>query len=233
MGNPKQFCSHLKSLRGIEKSDTLNAISPNKWVEHFSKIFQSKNIEGKNPEPMPNLDFINDNQRVLISQFTAEEISNGIKKLKNNKTSGLDSISNEMIKASASIILPFLVIFFNKILETKEHPDEWVVGITTPLHKSGEIDDPDNYRGITINSCLSKLFTLLLNNRLTNYINKEDALKFNQIGFRKGFQTADHVLTLKTLIDKYLNRNQKLYICFVDFRKAYDSIWCKYLFQKL
>ena len=49
MDNPKQFWSHLKSLRGIEKSDTLNAISPNKWVEHFSKIFESKNIEGTNP----------------------------------------------------------------------------------------------------------------------------------------------------------------------------------------
>ena len=65
--NPRQFWSHLKSLRGIEKSGTLNAISPNKWFKHFSKIFESKNIEGKNPEPMPNLDFINDNQRVLIS----------------------------------------------------------------------------------------------------------------------------------------------------------------------
>ena len=220
MDNPKQFWSHLKSLRGIEKSDTLNAISPNKWVEHFSKIFEF-------------IDFTNDNQRVLISQFTAEEISNGIEKLKNNKASGLDSISNEMIKASAPIILPFLVIFFNKILETKEYLDEWAVGIITPLHKLGQTDDPDNYRGITINSCLSKLFTLLVNNRLTKYINKEDALKFNQIGFRKGFATADHVLTLKTLIDKYLNRNQKLYICFLDFLKAYDSIWRKYLFHKL
>ena len=212
MDNPKQFWSHLKSLRGIEKSDTLNAILPNKWVEHFSKIFESKNIEVKNSEPMPNLDFINDSQRVLISQFTAEEISNGIKKLKNNKASGLDSISNEMIKSSAPIILPFLVIFFNKILETKEKPDEWSVGIITPLHRSGEIDDPDNYKEITINSCLSKLFTLLLNNRLTNFINKEDALKFNQIGFRKGFRTADHVLTLKALIDKYLNKPKSLHM---------------------
>ena len=212
MDNPKQFWSHLKSLRGIEKSNTLNAISPKGWVEHFFKIFESKNIEGKNPEPMPNLEFINDNQRVLTSQFTAEEISNGISKLKNNKASGLDSISNEMIKARAPIILPFLVIFFNKILETKEYPDEWAVGIITPIHKSGEIDDPDNYRGITINSCLSKLFTLLLNNRLTNFINKEDALKFNQIGFRKGFRTADHVLTLKALIDKYLNKPKSLHM---------------------
>ena len=73
---------------------------------------------------MPNLDFINYNQRVLISQLTAEQIPNGIKELQNNKANGLDSISNEMIKASAPIILPFLVIFFNKILETKEYPDQ-------------------------------------------------------------------------------------------------------------
>ena len=137
-----------------------------------------------------------------------------------------------MIKASAPIILPFLVIFFNKFLETKEYPDEWTVGMITPIHKAGEIDDPDNYIGITINSCL-KLFTLLLNNSLKNFVNKEDALKFNQTGFRKAFRTADHVLALKTLTDKYLNRNQNLYICFVDFRKAYDSIWRKYLFHKL
>ena len=49
-----------------------------------------------------------------------------------------------MIKASAPIILPFLVIFFNKYLETKEYPDEWAVGTITPIHKSGEINDPDN-----------------------------------------------------------------------------------------
>ena len=102
--NPKQFWSHLKSLTGIEKSDTLNTISPKKWVENFSKIFESKKIEGKNPESMHYLDFIND--RVLISQSTAEEISNGIKKLKNNKASGLDSISNEMIKAAAQSFYP-------------------------------------------------------------------------------------------------------------------------------
>ena len=96
---------------------------------------------------MPNLDFINYNQRVLISQLTTEQIPNGIKKLQNNKANGLDSISNEMIKASAPIILSFLVIFFNKILETKEYPDEWAVRTITPLHKSGEIDDPTTTEG--------------------------------------------------------------------------------------
>ena len=58
-------------------------------------------------------------------------------------------------------------------------------------------------------------------------------MKSNQIGFRKGFTTADHVLTIKTLMEKYLSENKKLYFCFVDFKKAYDSIWCEALFKKL
>ena len=97
----------------------------------------------------------------------------------------------------------------------------------------GKNDNPDNYKGITFNSCLSKLLNLLLANRLTSFVNEKGILRYNQIGFRKGFLIADHVLTIKTIIDKYLSKNQKLYFCFVDFRKAYDSIWREGLFDKL
>ena len=123
--------------------------------------------------------------------------------------------------------------FLNTILETKSYPKDWSCGIITPIHKSGENDNPDNYRGVTINSCLSKLLYLLLANRLTSFVNEKGILRYNQIDFQKGFHTADHVLTIKTIIDKYLSKNQKLYFCFVDFRKAYDSIWREGLFDKL
>ena len=79
---------------------------------------------------------------------------------------------------------------------------------------------------IAINSCLSKLFNLLLTNRLTGFPNAKGILKCNQIGFRKGFCTADHVLTIKAIIDKYLSKSKKPYLCF-DFKQAYDSIWRK------
>ena len=55
----------------------------------------------------------------------------------------------------------------------------------------------------------------------------------NQIGFCKGFRTSHHVLTIKTLMDKYLSEDKKLYFCFVHFRKAYDSIWHEALFKRL
>ena len=142
-------------------------------------------------------------------------------------------MTNEMIIAGAPAILPFLVSFFNEILKSHYYPKNWCKGIITPIHKQGEIDNPDNCKGITINSCLSKLFNLLLTKRLTTFTNDNQILKYNQIGFRKGFRTSDHVFTIKTVINEYLKENKKLCLCFVDFRKAYDSIWREALFYKL
>ena len=112
-------------------------------------------------------------------------------------------------------------------------PTLWSMGIIIPIFKSGEYDDPNNYRGICINSCLSKLFTMLLNDRLVIFCDINNLIHYNQIGFRRGFRTADHIFTLKTLVDKALYQKKKLYVCFVDFRKAYDTVWRDALFYKL
>ena len=74
---------------------------------------------------------------------------------------------------------------------------------------------------------------LFLNERLTLFCDNSELLKYNQVGFRRGFRTTDHIFTLKTMIDQSLNKKEKLYACFVDFRKAYDTVWRKGLFLKL
>ena len=103
-----------------------------------------------------------------------------------------------------------------------------------PIYKSESPDNPSNYRGISISSCLGKLFTSVINNRTTEYVYTNHLIKFNQIGFRKGYRTTtDHVFVMKTLTDNYLNKGRKLYLCSVDFAKAYDSVWRKGLFYKL
>ena len=138
-----------------------------------------------------------------------------------------------MLKEGQSVISPFLVTLFNKILETQYYQEEWSIGIITPLHKTGELDNPDNYSVTTLNSCISKLFTRLLNKRLTKIIENKNLLKNNKIGFRKGFRTSDHVPTIKTLTDKYPSQNKKLYLYFVDFKKAYCTLWRIGLLSKL
>jgi hypothetical protein len=56
-------------------------------------------------------------------------------------------------------------------------------------------------------------------NNYNNLINK------CQIGFSKKARTSDHIFVLKTLIDKYINRKGgKLFVCFIDIRKAFDTV---------
>ena len=106
---------------------------------------------------------------------------------------------------------------------------------------STQKDDPskaENYRGITLLSSLSKLFTSILNNRLYDYATKKGILKDEQGGFRKLHGTVDIIFILKMLIGKYVkSKSQRqrnlLFSCFVDFSKAFDRVPRNKLFDKL
>ena len=82
-------------------------------------------------------------------------------------------------------------------------------------------------------SCLGKCFVTILNNRLVLYLTNQGKNSKCQIGFSKDCRTSDHILTIKTLIDKYTQENKKLYTCFIDFKKAFDTVWRNGLFYKL
>ena len=72
-----------------------------------------------------------------------------------------------------------------------------------------------------------------MNERLNEYLQKNNIINKCQIGFRKKFRTADHLLVLKTLVDYYKSKRKPIFACFIDFRKAYDSVWREGLFLKL
>jgi hypothetical protein len=100
---------------------------------------------------------------------------------------------------------------------------------------SGNCLDPNNYRGICVSSCLGKLLCSILNEKLIKFAKERNLIHPTQIGFMPGNRTADHILTLSTLHDKYVkqNENGKIYACFVDFKKAFDSVWHQGLYYKL
>ena len=126
-----------------------------------------------------------------------------------------------------------IVKLFNHVLFHGIFPRMWSEGYIVPLYKPGCRSDPGNYRGICISSCLGKFFTSILNYRLNTFLEEHEILNKNQIGFRYGFRTSDHIFVLKTLIDFYKIHKKPLFACFIDFRKAYDSVWREGLFFKL
>ena len=112
-------------------------------------------------------------------------------------------------------------------------PENWSEGYIIPLHKKGSISDVENYRGITLLSALGKLFSRLINNRLSNWAENYFILIEAQAGFRPGMSTVDNIFVLHGLITHFLNHGKKLYCAFIDYTKAFDYVVRDNLWFKL
>ena len=82
---------------------------------------------------------------------------------------------------------------------------------------------------------LLKVLCSILNNRLVEHAKQLSLINPEQIGFPENAKTSDHILTLKTLVNKYVTdrKRKKLFACFIDFKKEFDSIWLNALFKRL
>jgi hypothetical protein len=109
-----------------------------------------------------------------------------------------------------------------------------VVGNIIPIYKhKGDSNDPNNFRPITLVSCLGKLFTAILSERLSKYSDDFFVMHENQCGFWQGYCTVDNVFTFYSFFELLKRKKKKMYCAFIDFEKAFDKIWRKGLWYKL
>ena len=230
--NSKEYWNFLN--KSARKTKNNCEIELETLREHFEKISQKNDQNDNNVEPDIPIFTGSDNDEINQS-FTINEIKTLIRKLKNGKSCGLDRIRNEFLKNCPDEILNVIVRYFNIVLESGIVPEDWCVGVIIPLYKNkGNIKDPDNYRGITLLSCVGKLFTALLNQRLTDYMDAVGGIGDEQAGFRHGYSTMDHIFTLYSILQVYMNKGKRVYCAFIDYKKAFDfvdrvSLWKKML----
>ena len=101
-------------------------------------------------------------------------------------------------------------------------------GIIVLIFKGGNFE-PKNFRGITLNNIISKIYSKLLVNRLDRWSQMHTKIIDNQYGFQKGKSTIDCIFILHSLIIKTLSRKKKLYIAFLDWEKMFDRVDRTYL----
>ena len=232
LGDPTTFWKKWKNLNESHTSISQPNITGDKWFDYFKNLHTETN--NSNIEVDPNS--INSKMGNLENKepFTRKEFEKIIKKLKKEKAEGGDSISNEMIKNSPKAILDLLFNFLNTCFKKSLIPKSWCLDLINPLHKEGNKDDPNNYRGLCISSVLLKIICSLLNNRILIQVKQRNLINKNQTGFKEKHRTADNLLTLKNVVKKYVTIGKgKLYACFVDFKKAYDSVWHEGLYCKM
>ena len=226
--DPKTYWKLVNSLKDESDSESPEkSIDSNTWHDYFVNL---NSVEDKFKDRCDILDkkLETSNEvtfNLLDSTIKEKEIQDNISKLHNNKATGLDTIKNEMLKHGITEFIPCLRKLFNLVLSSGIYPSSWATGYISPIFKTGDSSQPENYRGITITSNVGKLFNLILNSRLDKFLDENKLINKSQIGFTKNARTQDHMFVLKTLIDKYTHKSgDKLYACFVDFKKAFDSV---------
>lgn len=238
--NPNAFWKLYDQLKGLDKSHKSNPIPASEFHQHFTSLMADAQHKQTQEFEQHMEDYIDSNKDKIFNdlnfRITEIEISRALSKLKNGKASGTDEIPNEMLKAGNVYLTSVFHKLFNVVFTTGGFPEVWRSSTLTPLHKKGSIYEPGNYRGIAIGSSLCKLFCSILQNRLSLYVKEQDIIPQNQIGYRAQSRTSDHILSLRSLIDRYVNRLGKqsyLFTCFVDFKSAFDTISRRALFYKL
>lgn len=237
---PKEY---WKLINSIDKKNNNIPISMENMYNYF-KTLNSYTLDAEeitsvpeiliNPINFDNYQTIDSSQASLNNPISEIEILCAIKSLKLNKSGGADEIVNEHIISTKHLLMPVYVKLFNIILETGIVPSDWVKGNIIPIYKNkGNKLDPANYRPITLLSCIGKVFTAILNNRLSKYLNDNEILNETQSGFRKEYSTIDNIMVLYSLIEYFKSKKSKLYCCFIDFAKAFDNVWRIGLWQKL
>lgn len=154
-----------------------------------------------------------------------------LKSLKYNKSPGEDGISTEILKLFKNTLIPHITNLFNSILYSGQIPEQFTHSNIILLHKKGDKSEINNYRPISLISHLYKLFIKVIHNRIRGQLDQHQPVE--QAGFRPSFSTTDHLFTLNQIIEKYNEYHKPLYLAFVDYSKAFDSLKHTAIFTSL
>lgn len=243
--NPSQYWKFWKSLNKSKNNNSTLRI--NDFISYFNSQVKPPSVEFFDHSHMTEIiDFVqkylNEEDDIVYDELsddiingpiTEDEINMHLHKLKNGKAAGIDGISGEFLKYAPDQLMPLLYPLYNNIFENSDWPNIWADGIINPIHKKSSINVADNYRKVTVMPAAGKVLESILNSRLVNrniILNLDDPY---QSGFKINARTTDNIFTLNSIIHRQKLKGKPLYVCFVDFTKAFDYVNRAALYYKL
>ena len=188
-----------------------------RWKEHFMEL-----LNRQPPDNRANIPPAENTLPINCSVPTKDEIRQAIKSLKNNKAAGPDGIPPEALKADIDTSTEILYSLLGKIWNEEKIPQDWKDGHVVVLPKKGDLSQCKNYRGIMLLSTPGKVLNKIILERMKKTVDK--LLRDEQAGFRQNRSCTDQIATLRLIIEQSLEWNSSLYINFIDFEKAFDSL---------
>ena len=180
---------------GFQMAEILN--------EYFSSVFTTEDI---NSLPVPLTKFEGNKSEHLGQLFvTPEMIAKKIKKMKDNKSPGVDGIPPKLLKEIVDQIGTPLANLFNLSLEEGIVPSEWKEANITPLFKKGSRKKPEHYRPVSLTSVVCKLLETLIRDHMVEFLVKHKLINTSQHGFLKARSCLTNLLCFLEEITKWVD----------------------------
>ena len=208
----------LNSVNGLcldskEKANLFNST--------FSKVFLQDDLDTTPPNmPLNNSHIIQNS----MQSITSLEIHNCILKLNNSISQTPDSVPAIYIKKTSSQLLQPLLCIFNHSLHFGDVPSLWKTAIVKPIYKKGKINNPKNYRPISLTSVICRLLEKIVHNRLLTHLLNNNIISKAQHGFIVKRSTQTQQLYLLDKLTHLYDNNTQAEVIYLDFSKAFDKV---------
>ena len=214
-GKYKQACRPVRNKEGkilTKKEDQLK-----RWAEHFEG-------ELNRPPPSSIANILPAENTLLVNCNTPieEEVRRAILTLHNGKAAGPDGITAEALKTAPYTSAAMFRNIIEGVWEEEVAPDDWKEGFLIKLPKKGDQSECGNYKGIMLLSVPEKVFNRITLERLKAAVERK--LRDHQAGFRQERSCINQIDALSIITEQSLEWNSSLYITFIDFVKAFDSL---------
>eukprot|EP00759_Apiculatamorpha_spiralis_P049216 PhF_6_TR44202/c2_g1_i5/m.67838 len=228
--NPRRAWDFVSAFTRTASAE-LPAESPEdrtrKFHLHFEKLFKStapefhlEKILSESIQTHPS------HIRWKSGPVEERELVEALGSMKTGKATGKDGVPAEILK------VPALFDHVRRVLDdmlTLE--DVFIQSLINPIPKKGDLSDTGNWRGIVLLPHVTKLYNRILMQRIRSAV--DSLMKHSQNGFRKDRGTVHHIMALSILRDTALTKKYPLHGCFVDFSKAFDSVYWEAIVRRL
>ncbi|CAH8620146.1 unnamed protein product [Schistosoma rodhaini] len=187
-----------------------------RWAEYFEELLNR-------PAPLnpPDIKAAHTDLPIDVAPPTIEEVKMPIRHIKSGKTAGPENIQAEALKSDIEVTTNMLHLI-KKIWEEEQRPTNWKEGYLIKIPKKGDLSKCENYRGISLLSVPGRVFNRVLLNRMKDAVDAQ--LRDQQAGFRKDRSCTDQIASLRIIVEQSVKWNSSLYINFIDYEKAFDSV---------
>jgi len=218
-----------------------NLISnPQEMANSFNKFFTSiatDCVSNINPT-LGNDDIpaaVPEHLRFHMSSFPLQqaELITAIDNLLPKTSLDLSNLSMFLLKKVIRIIEKPVLHIFNRSIVTGVVPSKLKIAKVVPVFKSGDSQDMNNYRPISLLSNFAKILEKIVYNRLVEFLCDKNIISPRQFGFRRGHSTVHPMSLLLNNIGAALNERKHSIVIFCDLKKAFDTCNIEILLDKL